>query len=492
MPRRGKFFILTAATLLLVSSCSAGLYFKLAGNITSQPMNILGNRPEQSAADAQGRRPMNILALGSQTRDGQQGSAFGNSSKLGTDISDTAMLIHLSADRKHAIVTSIPRDLVVPRPDCVSRKDPKQTVPGAGAAMFDLAMTLGGPPCAVATVEHMGGIRVDHFIRLDFNGFRKMVNAVGGVEVCVPYPGIHDWRSHLNISPGKHVIKDQEALAFVRDRHGVGDGGDLGRIKMQQMFVSSLIQKMESAGVLGNPVTLLNLANTATSALTVDPGLATIDKLAGLGSQLRNLKTHDITFVTAPNGADPTDQNRVIPSQPAFDAVFRLLKADQPWTGRLPSNTPARGSSGSGSGSGSVSGAGSVKVKVLNATGTSGKAATVRTELQQMGFDVVAVGTAAIRSTTTISAGTGSDVLRSVVSGSPRTALAGTPGVITLTVGLDFSGIHKPDTQSKPSAQQSSAAPSGPTISASGVQTRSADTNICSALPTPRSDAAQK
>jgi hypothetical protein len=283
------------------------------------------------------------------------------------------------------------------------------------------------------------------------------------------------------------VIRDQEALAFVRDRHGVGDGGDLGRIRMQQMFISSLIQKMESAGVLGNPVTLFNLANNATSALTVDPGLSSIDQLVGLASQLRNLKTHDITFITAPNGADPTDQNRVIPDRPAFDAVFRLLKADQPWTGRLPSDTPAHGSSGSGSGS--VSGASSVKVRVLNATGTTGKAAVIKTELERMGFDVVAVGTAITRSTTTISAGAGSDVLRSVVGGSPLTAPAGVSSVITLTVGRDFGGIHKPD---KPPAQPSSAAPSAPTISAAGVQTRSADADICSALPKPRDDAARR
>lgn len=481
MPRRGKFFILSAAALLLVSSCSAGLYFKLVGNISSQRLNILGQRPDESAADAQGRRPLNILALGSQTRDGQVGTSFGNATKLGTDISDTAMLIHLSADRKHAVVTSIPRDLVVPRPDCASRTDPNTVVPGASAAMFDLAMTLGGPSCSVATVEHMGHIRIDHFIRLDFNGFRKMVNAVGGVEVCVPPPGIHDWRSHLNISPGKHVIRDQEALAFVRDRHGVGDGGDLGRIRMQQVFISSLIQKMESAGVLGNPVTLYNLANTATSALTVDSGLGSIDKLLGLAGQLKNLKTHDITFITAPNGADPNNQNRVIPEQPQFDAVFRLLQADQPWTGRLPTATPKTGSP-----SGGVSGAGSVKVKVVNATGLTGKATAVKSQLEQMGFDVVGVGTGTLRTTTTISAGTGSDVLRSVVGGSPSSAPDTGTGVITLTVGRDFGGIHKP---SSPPAPSASATPSGPTISAQDVQTRSADTDICSALPKPRSDA---
>jgi LCP family protein required for cell wall assembly len=209
-------------------------------------------------------------------------------------------------------------------------------VPGQQGAMFDSAMNLGGPACAVATVEKMSGIRVDHFVRVDFNGFRTMTDDLGGVEVCVPKPGVHDWRSHLNISAGLHTISGDEALAFVRDRHGIGNGGDLGRIEMQQMFMSSLIKKIMSNGTLSNPSMLYQLANAATKSLTTDPGLGSVQSLLNLAQSLRGLKLSDITFVTLPNALDPANPDRLLPQQPQTTEIWRLLRQDLPWTGRLP------------------------------------------------------------------------------------------------------------------------------------------------------------
>jgi LCP family protein required for cell wall assembly len=246
------------------------------------------------------------------------------------------MLIHLNSTHNRAIVLSIPRDLIVDRPPCRERVGGNAIVPGDHEAMFDSAMNLGGPACAVATVQDMSGMRIDHFIRVDFNGFRTMTDELGGVEVCVPSPGIHDWRSHLNISAGLHVISGDEALAFVRDRHGIGNGGDLGRIEMQQMFVSSLIKKVMSNGTLTDPVTLYSLANTATKSLTTDPGLGSVQDLIGLAEGLRSLKPHEINFVTLPTTPDPSNADRLLPAQPRTAAIWQLLRADQPWTGRLP------------------------------------------------------------------------------------------------------------------------------------------------------------
>ncbi|HEX8008588.1 MAG TPA: LCP family protein, partial [Trebonia sp.] len=298
----------------------------LNGNITTQSMTVLGNLPPPSRAGV-----LNILGLGSQTRDGQ-GPGFGHDP--GTDLSDTAMLIHLNAAHTRAIVLSIPRDLLVYRPPCRERVGGNAIVPAQQDAMFDSAMNLGGPACAVATVQDMSGIRIDHFIRVDFNGFRMMTDALGGVQVCVPSPGIHDWRSHLNISAGLHLISGNEALAFVRDRHGIGNGGDLGRIKMQQMFVSSLIKKVMSQGTLSDPVTLYRLADAATRSLTTDPGLGSVQALLGLAESLRSLKLRNITFVTLPNTPDPANINRLIPAQPAAAQVWRLIRQDLPWTAK--------------------------------------------------------------------------------------------------------------------------------------------------------------
>ncbi len=265
---------------MLVSGCAGGLYLKLAGNIGVEAIDVVGARPIDSGVG------QNILVLGSQSRAGQVGATLGDRGDS-EELSDTAMLVHLSGDMKHAVVTSIPRDLIVPRPACVSRKADHRMIPASPGDMFNRAMNLGGPSCAVATVEHMANLRIDHFIKVDFNGFRGIVDALGGVDVCVPAPGIHDWRSGLNLDPGRHTIRDQEALAFVRDRHGVGGGGDLDRIKMQQAFLHSLAQKVQSAGTLSNPVTLYKLANAATSSLTVDPGLGSIRRLVSLARQLR-------------------------------------------------------------------------------------------------------------------------------------------------------------------------------------------------------------
>lgn len=324
----------TASASALVMAAAAGLalfFGHLNGNIATQSMAELGKLPPPSRAGV-----LNILALGSQTRDGQ-GPGFGRDP--GTDLSDTAMLIHLNASHTTAVVLSIPRDLLVYRPPCRERVGGNAIVPGQRDAMFDSAMNLGGPACAVATVQDMSGIRIDHFIRVDFNGFRTMTDALGGVQVCVPSPGIHDWRSHLNISAGLHVISGNQALAFVRDRHAIGNGGDLGRIQMQQMFVSSLIKKVMSAGTLSDPVTLYRLADAATRSLTTDPGLGSVQALLGLAESLRSLKLSHITFVTLPSEPDPANADRLIPDPRSAPAVWRLLREDLPWTGHLPAAT---------------------------------------------------------------------------------------------------------------------------------------------------------
>jgi LCP family protein required for cell wall assembly len=340
-PRRKRAFQATASicagVILAVASLGTYAYEHLFGQVDTESLDSLTDRPAAARADRFGNVPENILLLGSQTRDGQRGSHLGNSSKLGTDISDTAMLVHINAERKWATVVSIPRDLIVARPECRGRLDPTQTVPTATAAMFDLAMNLGGPTCAVATVEQMTGIRIDHFVEITFNAFQALTNAVGGVTVCVPPPGINDPNySGLVLSPGLHTVSGPESLAFVRDRHGLANGTDLNRIRMQQMFVTSLFNKLASGGTLGDPITLYKIADAVTGNLTVDTGLDSINAMVGLAGSVQSLKSHYIQFITVPYGFDPGNQNRVIPG-PGFDDVWTALRDDSP----LPGSTAA-------------------------------------------------------------------------------------------------------------------------------------------------------
>ena len=336
-PRRRKALQATAGvcagTILAVSAVGTYAYEHLFGQVDTESLDSLTDRPAAARADRFGNVPENILLLGSQTRDGQHGKNLGNSSKLGTDISDTAMLVHINAERKWATVVSIPRDLIVSRPRCQGRLDPTRTVPAATEAMFDLAMNLGGPTCAVATVEQMTGIRVDHFAEITFNAFQALTDAVGGVTVCVPPPGINDPDySGLVLGPGLHTISGPESLAFVRDRHGLENGTDLNRIRMQQMFVSSLFNKLASGGTLSDPITLYKIADAVTSNLTVDTGLDSIDAMVGLAGSVQSLKSHYIQFITVPYGLDPRNQNRVIPGA-GFDQVWTDLRADTPLPG---------------------------------------------------------------------------------------------------------------------------------------------------------------
>jgi hypothetical protein len=312
-----------------------------------------------------------------------------------------------------------------------------------------------------------------------------MVDTLGGVEVCVPPGGYYDPFSKLKISGGEHLITGNEALAFVRTRHGVGDGGDLGRIELQQEFIASLIQKLESQGTVDNPAELLEIANTATKALTVDPGLGSVSRLLSLAETLKDLHTRDVTFVTMPTIEDPANTNRLLPQQPEDDILWQMIQSDQEWTGSL-AGTPAS----------------QVQVSVRNGTGVPDLAARTAASLRKLGFDVTSVGNAPPTSYTTVTytdaAAAGSAwTLMNALTQAPAVQDGGT-GPVTLTIGSDFVGViappaaHAPARQSGPGKHAGSAPASSPSASAqpvssssaqSDVQTRNAAASICSDVP---------
>ena len=352
-------------------------------------------------------------------------------------------------------------------------------------AIIDGAMNQGGPSCAVATVKLLTDAPIDHFVEFDFNSFRAMVDTLGGVEVCVPPGGYYDPFSKLKISGGEHLITGNEALAFVRTRHGVGDGGDLGRIELQQEFIASLIQKLESQGTVDNPAELLEIANTATKALTVDPGLGSVSRLLSLAETLKDLHTRDVTFVTMPTIEDPANTNRLLPQQPEDDILWQMIQSDQEWTGSL-AGTPAS----------------QVQVSVRNGTGVPDLAARTAASLRKLGFDVTSVGNAPPTSYTTVTytdaAAAGSAwTLMNALTQAPAVQDGGT-GPVTLTIGSDFVGViappaaHAPARQSGPGKHAGSAPASSPSASAqpvssssaqSNMQTRNAAASICSNVP---------
>ncbi|MGW6022742.1 LCP family protein [Streptomyces sp. NPDC055099] len=323
--KRSKVLVVTAwtaASVVVIGGAGLGfVYFKLNGNIKGVDINAaLGtDRPQDVDNGSQ-----DILVLGSDSRSGDN-AKYGKDE--GAARSDTAMVVHVNKGHKTASVVSIPRDTLISRPEC--QTDDGKTDPGGQRQMFNTAYEVGGPACAVKTVEKMSGIRMDHYVEVDFSGFKKLINTLGGVEITTK-KAINDKDSHLNLKAGTHQLTGEQALGLVRTRHGVGDGSDLGRIQLQQAFIKALINQVKDVGVFSNPKKLYDLANDATSAITTDSDLNDVKSLAGFAGGLKGIGAGDMKMVTMPVQYDPADPNRVLPLEKADQQVWDALKADKP------------------------------------------------------------------------------------------------------------------------------------------------------------------
>ncbi|MET9436076.1 LCP family protein [Streptomyces sp. NPDC006551] len=312
----------SAAGLVLVGGCGLGyVYLKLNGNLEGVDINAqLGtDRPKNLDNGS-----MDILVLGSDSRSGDN-AAYGKDE--GGARSDTAMVVHVYEGHQKASVVSIPRDTLIDRPECTDGQG--ATVSGESRAMFNTAYEVGGPACAVKTVESMSGIRMDHYIEVDFTGFKKLIDKLGGVEITTTRP-IQDTKSHLDLTPGTHTLDGEQSLGLVRTRKSVGDGSDLGRIQLQQAFMKAFIDRVKDVGVFTNPKKLLDLADTATKAITPDSELDSVNELMSFAKGLGGLGAEDVHMITMPVEYDPADPNRVIPLEAQSQQVWRALKGDRP------------------------------------------------------------------------------------------------------------------------------------------------------------------
>ncbi|MET9967889.1 LCP family protein [Streptomyces sp. NPDC006356] len=314
----------TAAGIVILGGTGAGyLYFKLNGNIKSVDIDqALGTeRPEKVDNGSE-----NILVLGSDTRSGSN-KDLGGGTDDGSARADTAMIVHVYEGHKKASVVSIPRDTLVDRPQCTDTGG--DTHDAASGVMFNEAYSTGGAACTVKTVESVTGIRMDHYLEVDFSGFQKLIDELGGVEVTTT-KNINDPDSHLDLKAGTHQLTGKQALGLVRTRHGVGDGSDLGRIQLQQAFIKALINQVKDIDLFDNPKRLLDLANTATKAVTTDSDLGSVNKLMSFADGLKGISSKNMTMVTMPVQYDPADPNRVIVEKKKSQLVWDALKNDKP------------------------------------------------------------------------------------------------------------------------------------------------------------------
>ncbi|MFD5570123.1 LCP family protein [Streptomyces cadmiisoli] len=314
----------TAAGVVVLGGTGLGyVYFKLNGNIDSVDIDqALGTQRPAKADDGS----QNILVLGSDTRAGGN-RELGGGADDGSARSDTAMIVHVHEGRKKASVVSIPRDTLIDRPACT---DPDGTTHDAASnVMFNSAYSTGGAACAVKTVEDLSGIRMDHYLEVDFRGFQKLIDELGGVTVTTT-EDIRDPESHLDLEQGTHRLNGEQALGLVRTRHGVGDGSDLGRIQLQQAFLKALVEEVKHVGLFTGPKKLYNLADTATRAVTTDSELGSVNSLMSFASGLKGISASNMTMVTMPVQYDTADANRVVLDESKAELVWTALKNDRP------------------------------------------------------------------------------------------------------------------------------------------------------------------
>lgn len=315
-----------AATQVLVAVVTATVVLLGYRNLDE---NIPAGERIPHVAPAAPTEAMNILVMGSDTREGAGNGIDGEAGGGGADVS---ILLHVSADRSEAYGVSLPRDAMVSRPECRSGGE---VLPAVDEVIFNEALAVGGPGCAVAQVESLTGVFVDHYVVLDFAGFTDMVDAVDGVEVCVPEPV--DSKG-IVLEAGTQTLEGEQALGYVRERTELAITGDIGRMKRQQAFAASLAAKVLSAGTLSRPDRVYRFLDAFTASLRVDEELDSVSALAGLARELRALRPQDIAFVTVPLAEYEPDPNRLVWTEEA-DVLWKRINRDAPLPGRFSAET---------------------------------------------------------------------------------------------------------------------------------------------------------
>ncbi|MEU2676973.1 LCP family protein [Streptomyces sp. NPDC007107] len=392
--RRVLRWVASVLALLILGTGGAGyLYYKhLNGNIRKEDLTLGDKAMADHKANAAGQTPLNILLIGSDARDSKANQELGGAKETfgGTPLADVQMLLHLSADRSNISVLSMPRDTMLKMPKCTDPKTDKVYPASTVDVQTNESLGRGGPGCTVATWYELTGITIDHFMMIDFEGVVSMADAVGGVPVCVDaniYSHTSTGKgSGLKLKEGTTSVQGKQALQWLRTRYGFEDNTDLGRTKAQHQYLNSMVRELRKGTKLTDPGKLMDLAEAATGALTVDKGLDTVKKLYDLAEELKKAPTDRITMTTMPN-VYGTGQfsGRVYPKAEEAEQVFRMIREDVPLDGKASKRrTPVVKDQAAPTAE--------IAVSVRNATSTDtlgpaqGRATTVKDLLTDAGF----------------------------------------------------------------------------------------------------------
>ena len=328
----------TSVAVLVLGTAGAGyLYYQhLNGNIRKGERSSGDSGAKKTGANAAGQTPINILLIGSDSRNTAENLKLGgHRESVGTPaLADVQMLIHIAADRKSAAVVSIPRDTRVDIPKC---KDPDTgKTYGAINQIINESLARGGPGCTLATWEKLTGIYIDHWMTIDFAGVVRMADAIGGVKVCVNQKvwdrkiGVDGGGSGLRLdTPGEHTVKGKQALQWLRTRHAWGS--DPLRAKAQHMYMNSMIRELKQQNAFTDTGRLTDLAEAATKSLKVSEEIGSVKKLYDLGMQLKTVPTNRITMMTMPVDPDPEDANHLVANETDADKIWEMIRDDVPF-----------------------------------------------------------------------------------------------------------------------------------------------------------------
>ena len=456
---------IVVSALIVFTSAGGYAYVRyLNNNINRVAVDGGSDRPSDTSAT-------NFLLAGSDTRDGQDPGYQGTgASEVTGERSDSVLLVHLAAKTNAVTVLSFPRDSYVDIPAYTDPSTHKTTAEHHDK--LNSSFSEGGPSLLVQTIEKLSGLRVDHFIDVDFSQFKNIVNSLGGVEVCLTQKAT-DVETGINLPVGTYTINGDQALQFVRQRYNL-PLGDLSRINRQQRLLSSIIRKLTSSGTLLNPDKLNGFLTSVSKSLTLDDN-TDLEDLITLGTRVRGLQASGVQFLTLPYselghdfGGDIGDA--LVIDAPKATALFAALRNDTPLNGSAltPSATPAA------SGPALTVAPNEITVAVENGSGVSGRASSVSSALQAIGFRSGGASNAAATATTTVHYPASlSDSAATVAAALPGSVLMAdsTVSVVTVVLGANYSDVQPVTVNGKQygTATTPSAAPA-----ASGVATGSA------------------
>lgn len=333
LPRHGtvRAYLKLAASVIAVLAVSAGsvtafavidLVGSLKPSVELESEEMLEGVPDIGAMEG----GLNFILVGSDKR--PDDGAFGDPEEESAELNDVTILLHISQDHSHVEIVSFPRDLVVPVPDCIDPENPEgERLPELWGVKLNTVLSHGGLGCVGSTVEQLTGVEIPVGGIVEFYGVAALSEAVGGVEVCLAEPIVDEY-SGLDLEAGRHAISGMEALAFLRSRHGVGDGSDLGRISNQQTFLASLMRTLQSEGTLADPLKLYSIAKAVLSNMTLSTELQDPTQLVAIARMMQDVDLSKVAFVQYPTVYTEGFAS-VEPSESAA-IVNAALQADRP------------------------------------------------------------------------------------------------------------------------------------------------------------------